>query len=76
MQKMIEFDRDKGVDMLKLRCTLPNLANICLHKSTDYNVYPFCSSDSDLLEDMTGGPSIVFTSLMKNNYPRMTPTAN
>ena len=51
--------------MLKLGCTLPNLANICLHKSTDYKSYPFFSSDSDLLEkileDMTGGPSMVFT---------------
>ena len=65
MQKMIEFYHDKGIDMLKLGCTLPNLANICLHKSTDYKFYPFFSSDSDLLEkireDMTGGPSIVFT---------------
>ena len=32
MQKLIEFYRDKGIDMLKLVCTLPNLANICLHK--------------------------------------------
>ena len=51
--------------MLKLGCTLPNLAKICLHKSTDYKFYPFFSSDSDLLEkireDMTGCPSIVFT---------------
>ena len=35
MQKMIEFYRNKGNDMLKLGCTLANLANICLHKSTD-----------------------------------------
>ena len=65
MQKMIEFYHDKRIDMLKLGCTLPNLAIICLHKSTDYKFYPFFSSDSDLLEkireDMTGGPSIVFT---------------
>ena len=65
MQKMIEFYHDKGIDLLKLGNTLPNLANICLHKSTDYNFYLFFSSDSDLLEkireDMTSGPSIVFT---------------
>ena len=65
MQKMIEFYQDKGIDMLKLGCTLPNLANICLHKSTECNFYPFFLSDSDLLEkireDMTCGPSIVFT---------------
>ena len=35
MQKMIEFYHQKEIDMLKLGCTLPNLANICLHKSTD-----------------------------------------
>ena len=29
MQKMIEFYHDKGIDMLKLGCTLPNLENIC-----------------------------------------------
>ena len=65
MQKMIEFYHDKGIDTLKLGCTLPNLANICLHKSTDYKFYPFFSNDSDLLEkireDLTGGSSIVFT---------------
>ena len=69
MQKMIQFNHNKGIDMLKLGCTLPNLANICLHKShksTNYKFYPFCESDKDLcekkyLEDMTGGPSIVFT---------------
>ena len=65
MQKMIQFYHNKGMDMLKLGCTLPNLANICLHKSTNYKFYPFCESDKDLCEkireDMTGGPSIVFT---------------
>ena len=34
MQKMIEFYHNKGIDMLKLGCTLLNLANICLHRST------------------------------------------
>ena len=66
MQKMIEFYHDKGIDMLKLGCTLPNLANICLHKSTNHKFYPFFEGDKDLCEkireDMTaGGPSIVFT---------------
>ena len=65
MQKLIEFYHDKGIDMLNLGCTLPNLAKICLHKSTDHKFYSFFSSYSDLLdkiqEDMTGGPSIVFT---------------
>ena len=51
--------------MLKLGCTLPNLANICLHKSTDSKLYSFIESEKDLLEnireDMVGGPSFVFT---------------
>ena len=51
--------------MFKLGCTLPNLANICQHKSTIYKSYPFCESDKCLCgkirEDLTGGPSIVFT---------------
>ena len=65
MQKMIEFYHNKGIYMLKLGCTLPNLANICLHKSTDSKFCPFTESDKDLLEkireDMVGGPSIVLT---------------
>ena len=51
--------------MLKLGCSLPKLANICLHKSTNSDFNPFTESDKDLLEkireDMVGGPSIVFT---------------
>ena len=65
MQKMLAFYHKKGIDMLKLGCTLPNLANICLHKSTSAKFYPFTETDKDLLqkirEDMVGGPSIVFT---------------
>ena len=65
MQKMIEFYHQKEIDMLKLGCTLPNMANICLLKSTGSKFYPFTESDKDLLEkireDMVGGPSIVFT---------------
>ena len=64
-QKMIEIYHNKGFDMLKHGCTLPNLANICLHKSADSKFHPFTDSDKDLLEkireDMVGGPSIVFT---------------
>ena len=65
MQKMIDFYHNKGIDMLKLGCTLPNLAKSCLHKSTDSKSYPFTESDKDLLEkireDMLSGPSVVFT---------------
>ena len=50
MQKVIAFYHDKDIDMLKLGCTLPNLANICLDKSTDAKFYPFTEGDKDLLE--------------------------
>ena len=65
MQKVLAFYHKKGIVMLKLGCILPNLANICLHKSTSAKFYPFTETDKDLLqkirEDMVGGPSIVFT---------------
>ena len=65
MQKMIAFYHDKDIYMLKLGCTSPNLANICLHKSTDAKFYPFTEGDKDLLkkirEDVVSGPFIVFT---------------
>ena len=65
MRKMIAFYHEKHIGMLKLGCTLPNLANICLHKSTDAKFYPFTEGDKDLLEKLlehvVGGPSIVFT---------------
>ena len=47
---MIAFHRDKDIDMLKLGCTLPNLAKNCLHKSTDAKFYPLTEGDKDLLE--------------------------
>ena len=65
MQKMIAFDQDKKIHILKLGCTLPNTANICLHKSTDAIFYPFTEWDKNLLEklrgDVVGGSYIVFT---------------
>ena len=64
MQKMVDFYK-KGFDILKLGCILPNIAKICLLKSTNAKFHPFTESDKDLLdkirEDMVGGPSIVFT---------------
>ena len=66
--------------MLKLGCTLPNLANICLHKSTDAKFYPFTEGDKDLLEkireDVVGGPSIVFTrkAVVDENFIRKSQT--
>ena len=62
---MIAFYPHIGIDMLKLGCKLPNLANICLHKSTNAKFYPVTDNDKDLLEkirdNLVGGPSIVFT---------------
>ena len=65
MQKQIAFYHVKKIDMLKFGCTLSNLGNICLHKSTDAKFYPFTEGEKDLSEksreDVVGGPSIVFT---------------
>ena len=65
MQTMLVFYHKNGIDMLKLGCTLPNLANILLQKSTSAKFYPFTATDKDLFqkiqEDMVGVPSIVFT---------------
>ena len=61
---MIGFRHDKDIDVLKLGCTLPSLANICLHKSTDAKFYPFTERDKDLekiREIVVGGPSVIFT---------------
>ena len=59
MQKVIVFHLDKDIDMLKLGCTLPDLAYICLHKSYDLKFYPFTEGDEDFLEkireDVVGG---------------------
>ena len=65
LQKMIHFCHETDIDMLNLGCTLPNLANICLHKYTDAKFYPFTKGNKDLSEkireDVVGGPSIVST---------------
>ena len=65
MQEMIAFYHDEDIDMWKLGCTLPNLVNIFLHKSTDAEIYAFTGGDKGLLEknreDVFDGPSIVFT---------------
>ena len=50
MQKMFSFYHDKEVDTLKLGYTLPNLANICFHKSTDAKFYPNTEVDKDLVK--------------------------
>ena len=50
MQKMIASYHDKDIDILKLGCTLPNLANICSHKSSDAKFYAFSERIKDLFE--------------------------
>ena len=49
MQKMLALYHKKGIDMLKLGCTLAKLANICLHKSTSAKSYPFTETDKRLV---------------------------
>ena len=65
MQKMVEFYHNKGIEMLKLGCTLSKLASICVHKSISAHFFPFRESDKGLLskvrEDMVGGPFKMFT---------------
>ena len=50
--------------MLKLGCTVPKLANICLLKPTDAKFYAFTEGDKYLLEKLRGNvgvTSFVFT---------------
>ena len=65
IRKGIAFYHDQKIDMLKIDYTLPNLAIICLHNSTDAKPYPFRERNKNLREknreDVVGGPSIVFT---------------
>ena len=63
MQKMVQFYHNKGIDILKLGCAFPNLANICPHKPTNYKFFFHFAKIlcEKIREDMTGGPSIVFT---------------
>ena len=65
MQKTIEFYHYKGIDLLKLGCKLPNLADICLHKPTNHKFYPLFEGDKGLCDklgkNLTGGLSIIFT---------------
>ena len=66
MQKMVEVYHNKGIDGVKLGCTLPNRANTCLHNSTSAMFYQFFDSDkhflSKVFENIVRGPSKVCTS--------------
>ena len=65
MRKKTEYYYKRGIDMLKLRCTLRNLAEICLYSKSDPIFYPFTETKKDLLEkigeDTVSRESIVFT---------------
>ena len=50
IQKILEIHDEKRIYMLKLGCTLPNMANERLHKSTDSKTYPFTETDRTLFE--------------------------
>ena len=41
------FYHAKDIDMLTFGCTLPNLTNIFLHKSTKDKFFPFTENDKD-----------------------------
>ena len=62
---MIQLNYFSEKNLLTLRCTLPNLKNVCLNKSTKYKFYPFFESDKDkcekVQENLTGCISLVFT---------------
>ena len=65
MQKTIAIYHDKDIDMLKLGCTLPNLANNCLHKSTDAKLYPFTEVDTELLTKVDQTSLVVHLSFLQ-----------
>ena len=51
--------------MLNIGCTLPNLANACLYKSTDLKFYPFAEAEKDLLENFRKNVDGVFIVLTR-----------
>ena len=64
MQKMITFYHEKDIDIVNLGCTLPNLANTSLHKSTEAKIYPFREGDKDLMEKVQKILLVVHLSLL------------
>ena len=63
MQKLLAFYHKKRNDIVNIGCTLSNLANSCLHKSTGavfiHSLNPKKTCCKKIREDMVGGPSIV-----------------
>ena len=75
IRRMMLFYHAKNIDMLKLGCTLPNLANTFLHKSTSDKFFPFTEKDKDydsyIRSWLTGGPSIIFNRYAKAGETRI-----
>ena len=46
VQKMVDFYHNKGINIIKHGCTLPNLQIICLQKSTTAKFYSLAESDT------------------------------
>ena len=61
---MIDFQHDKGMEVLKLDSTLPNMVNFCLHKSTYAQIYPLTEEDEDLLEKFKKTSLVVHLSFL------------
>ena len=60
-QKVVDFYHMEGIDLLKLECTLPNLANNCLQKSTTALFYPFTESGRIAFVGEKFEDTVVFT---------------
>ena len=48
MQNMVKICQTKGIVMLKLGCSVPDVATFCLHISTCAKFYAFTEGDEDL----------------------------
>ena len=68
-KKMIDFYYSKRIDMLNMDCTLPSLANICLHSSTNVKFYPFPPRYKDLLSIVGIGASQLYPYAMCQPMP-------
>ena len=64
--KIMELHHNKGIDMLKIECTLHILAYVCLHKSTNIKCYPFVEGDRELYNEKASmWPLIPLLSLLE-----------
>ena len=75
----MQFYHQKGIDLLKLGFTIPNLANHILHSSTSLKFFPFNQDeclDDYIREWLTGGPSIFLTRYAKVASSRIKNSSN